>query len=38
MVKEAIVADDEAGTVTWNLYQPTPWFLAMLANSFMGAW
>jgi peptide/nickel transport system substrate-binding protein len=37
MVKEAIVADDEAGTVTWNLYQPTPWFLAMLANSFMGA-
>jgi peptide/nickel transport system substrate-binding protein len=36
-VKEAIVADDEAGTVTWNLFQPTPWFLAMLANSFMGA-
>jgi peptide/nickel transport system substrate-binding protein len=37
MVKEAIVADDEAGTVTWTLNQPTPWFLAMLANSFMGA-
>ncbi len=37
MVKDAIVADDEAGTVTWNLYAPTPWFLSMLANSFMGA-
>jgi len=37
MVKDAVVADDEAGTVTFNLYRPTPWFLAMLANSFMGA-
>jgi peptide/nickel transport system substrate-binding protein len=36
-VKAAIVADDEAGTVTWNLYRSTPWFLAMLSNSFMGA-
>jgi peptide/nickel transport system substrate-binding protein len=36
-VKAAVVADDEAGTVTYNLFQPTPWFLAMLANSFMGA-
>ena len=36
-VKEAVVADDEAGTVTYNLNQPTPWFLSMLANSFMGA-
>jgi peptide/nickel transport system substrate-binding protein len=36
-VKAAIVADDEAGTVVWNLYAPTPWFLSMLANSFMGS-
>jgi peptide/nickel transport system substrate-binding protein len=36
-VKEAIVADDEAGTVTYNLNAPTPWFLAMMVNSFMGA-
>jgi peptide/nickel transport system substrate-binding protein len=37
MVKGAIVADDEAGTVTYNLFTATPWFLAMMANSFMGA-
>ncbi len=37
MVKEAIAYDDEAGTVTYNLNQATPWFLSMLANSFMGA-
>jgi len=37
MVKEAVVADDEAGTVTYNLNMATPWFLAMLAQSFMGA-
>jgi peptide/nickel transport system substrate-binding protein len=37
MVKEAITYDDEAGTVTYNLNQATPWFLSMLANSFMGA-
>ena len=37
MVKGAVVADDEAGTVTYNLFAPTPWFLAMLSNSFMGA-
>jgi peptide/nickel transport system substrate-binding protein len=36
-VKAAVVADDEAGTVTYNLNIPTPWFLAMLSNSFMGA-
>jgi peptide/nickel transport system substrate-binding protein len=36
-VKEAVVADDEAGTVTFNLATPTPWFLAMMVNSFMGA-
>lgn len=37
MVKAAVVADDDAGTVTYTLAQPTPWFLAMMANSFMGA-
>jgi peptide/nickel transport system substrate-binding protein len=37
MVKAAVVADDEAGTVTYNLHMATPWFLAMLANSFLGA-
>jgi peptide/nickel transport system substrate-binding protein len=37
MVKQAVVADDEAGTVTYNLFAPTPWFLAMMANVFMGA-
>jgi len=37
MVKEAVVADDEAGTVTYNLNTATPWFLAMLANTFLGA-
>jgi len=36
-VKGAVVADDEAGTVTYNLNAPTPWFLAMLANPFLGA-
>jgi len=37
LVKSAIVADDEAGTVTYNLANPAPWFLAILANSFAGA-
>jgi peptide/nickel transport system substrate-binding protein len=36
-VKAAVVADDEAGTVTYNLNIATPWFLAMMANSFLGA-
>jgi len=36
-VKAAVVADDEAGTVTYTLNMATPWFLAMLSNSFMGA-
>jgi peptide/nickel transport system substrate-binding protein len=35
-VKAAVVADDEAGTVTYNLYSSTPWFLAMLTASYMG--
>jgi len=37
MVKEAVVADDAAGTVTYNLYTATPWFLAMMSNAFLGA-
>ena len=36
-VKSAVVADDEAGTVTYNLATSTPWFLAMLTNSFLAA-
>jgi peptide/nickel transport system substrate-binding protein len=36
-VKAAVTADDEAGTVTYNLFQPTPWFLAMLSNIFIAA-
>ena len=36
-VKSAIVSDDEAGTLTYNLNSPAPWFLAILANSFAGA-
>ena len=37
MVKAAVVADNDAGTVTYNLNMATPWFLAMLSNSFLGA-
>jgi len=37
LVKSAIVADDEAGTVTYKLANPAPWFLAIMANSFAGA-
>jgi peptide/nickel transport system substrate-binding protein len=35
-IKAAVVADDEAGTVTYNLYAATPWFLALMAQSFLG--
>ncbi len=31
-VKASVVADDEAGTVTINVLQPTPWFLQLLAQ------
>jgi peptide/nickel transport system substrate-binding protein len=33
MVKAAVVADDEAGTVTYNLNAPTPWFLTMMVQN-----
>lgn len=35
-IQNAVVADDEAGTVTYNLFAPTPWFLALMAQSFLG--
>jgi peptide/nickel transport system substrate-binding protein len=36
-VKAAVVADDEAGTVTYTLAQPSPWFLALMGQVFLGA-
>ena len=36
-VKEAVVYDDAAGTVTYKLASPAPWFLAILANTFGGS-
>jgi peptide/nickel transport system substrate-binding protein len=35
-IKATVVADDEAGTVTYTLANPTPWFLALLAQTFLG--
>lgn len=35
-VKASVVADDEAGTVTYTLANPTPWFMALLAQNFLG--
>jgi len=35
-IKGKIVADDEAGTVTYHLNAPTPWFLALMAQTFLG--
>ncbi|MEJ2264292.1 MAG: ABC transporter substrate-binding protein [Anaerolineales bacterium] len=35
-VKASVVADDEAGTVTFNLANPTPWFLSLAAQTFIG--
>jgi len=35
-IKATVVADDEAGTVTYNLNTATPWFLALMAQSFLG--
>jgi len=35
-VKATVVADDTAGTVTFNLNQPVPWFLTLTSNQFMG--
>jgi len=35
-VKARIVADDEAGTVTFSLTQPMPWMLAVTSQQFLG--
>lgn len=35
-VKEKVVADDEAGTVTYNLHASTPWLFALMAQNFLG--
>ena len=35
-VKAAVVADDAAGTVTYNLAAPVPWFLALASQQFLG--
>jgi peptide/nickel transport system substrate-binding protein len=35
-LKARIVADDEAGTVTFHLAQPTPWILQLTAIGYMG--
>jgi peptide/nickel transport system substrate-binding protein len=35
-VKTKVVADDAAGTVTYNLAQPVPWLLALASQQFLG--
>jgi peptide/nickel transport system substrate-binding protein len=35
-IKAAVVADDAAGTVTYHLKQPKPWFLPVAAGNFLG--
>jgi peptide/nickel transport system substrate-binding protein len=35
-IKGAVVADDAAGTVTYNLNGPRPWFMALMAQTFLG--
>lgn len=35
-VKEKVVADDEAGTVTYKLAQATPWLLSLMSQNFLG--
>ena len=35
-IKEVVVADDAAGTVTFKLNQSVPWFLTLTSNQFMG--
>ncbi len=37
MVQDAVVADDEAGTVTLTLAKPTPWLLQLLSQSWGSA-
>ena len=35
-IKTKVVADDDAGTVTFKLNQPVPWFFSILSQQFMG--
>ncbi len=35
-IKTKIVADDEAGTVTYKFKQPVPWMLALTSQQFLG--
>ncbi|GAP22382.1 ABC transporter substrate-binding protein [Leptolinea tardivitalis] len=35
-VKTKIVADDDAGTVTYHFKQPVPWMLALTSQQFLG--
>lgn len=35
-VKTKVVADDAAGTVTYNFAQPVPWMLALTSQQFLG--
>lgn len=35
-IKSKVVADDAAGTVTYNLNQPVPWMLAIMSQQFLG--
>lgn len=37
MVMEAVTSDDQAGTVTIKVRQPTPWFLQLLAQPWAAA-
>ncbi len=35
-IKTKVVADDAAGTVTYNLKQPVPWMLMIMSQQFLG--
>lgn len=35
-VKTKVVADDAAGTVTYNLNQPVPWMMPLMSQQFLG--
>ncbi|MBI9043816.1 MAG: ABC transporter substrate-binding protein [Anaerolineaceae bacterium] len=35
-IQESVVADDEAGTVTYNLAAPVPWIFSLTSQQFLG--
>jgi peptide/nickel transport system substrate-binding protein len=35
-IKAKVVADDKAGTVTYNLNQPVPWLFPLMSQQFLG--